>query len=151
MTRYEIMEATPAHVMALKERLRDDDRDELQCAGQTSAKALWRSYRASIVRRTVMVDGIVAAVGGCGGSVLAGVGQPWLLTAPQIERIPVSFVREGRDEVQRLLGLFPRLENIVLERYGRACRFLTVLGFQLDEARPMGPRGAMFRRFWMER
>lgn len=151
MTSYEIIEATPAHIMALKERLRDDDRAELQCAGTTAAKALWRSYRASIVRRTVIVDEVVAAVGGCGGSVLAGIGEPWLLTAPEIERIPVSFVKEGRAEVAKLLGLFPRLENIVVARYARACRFLTVLGFQLDEARPMGPQGAMFRRFWMER
>lgn len=149
--RYQIIEATPAHVLGLRDRLRAGDVEEVTCIGSSPSRALWRSYRASVIRRTMIVDGTVAAVGGCGGSVLVGVGQPWLLTAPEVESLPVSFVREGRAEIGKFLELFPKLENIVLAKYSRACRFLQVLGFQLDEAVATGPHGALFRRFWMER
>lgn len=151
MSAYTIIEATPAHLLALRDRLRAEDRAEITCAGWTPRRALWRSYRGSVIRRTVLIDGMVAAIGGCGGSVLAGVGNPWLLTAPEFERLPVAMVREGRAEIAKMLGLFPRLENMVAAEYRRACRFLEVLGFVLEAPVPVGPSAARFRRFWMER
>jgi hypothetical protein len=151
VTAYQIIEATPAHVLALRDRLRADDREEITCVGGTPARALWRSYRGSVIRRTFMVDGEIAAIGGCGGSVLAGIGQPWLLTAPEVERVPVAMVREGRAEIRKMLELFPRLENIVAAKYGRACKWLGLLGFELGAPFAVGPQRAMFRQFWMER
>lgn len=146
-----ITECRPAHLRAIRDRLRAEDAREVACTGVTAAAALWTSYRASVLRRAVIVDGAVAAVWGCGGSAMGHLGQPWLLTAPEIERIPVTLVREGRREVAAMTAIYPRLENYVAAEYARACRFLELLGFELDAAVPIGLNGALFRRFWMDR
>lgn len=148
--RYRIVEAEPAHLRAIRNRLRTDDLLEITALCQTSPQALWRSYSASTFRRAAIVDGEVAAVWGCAGSSLGLIGVPWLLTAPEVERIPVAMVREARAEVGKMLGLYGFLENIVAARYVRACKFLEVVGFRLDDPMPVAS-GVMFRRFWMER
>lgn len=146
-----LTECRPAHLRAIRDRLRTDDAREVACTGMTAGAALWSSYRASILLRAAIVDGVVAAVWGCGGSAMGHKGNPWLLTAPEIERVPVAMVREGRREVAAMAAIFPRLENFVAADYSRACRFLELLGFELDAAVPIGLNGALFRRFWMER
>jgi hypothetical protein len=150
MTRYTIVESTPEHVRLLRGRLRQGDMAELLCMGISAPKALWRSYKESVVRKSVYVDGQLAAMWGCSGSVLGGVGCPWLLTAPEIELIPIAFVKEARAEAQSMLALFPLLENYVVANYVKACRFLEVVGFSLDEP-IIAKNGTPFLRFWMEK
>lgn len=145
--RMEIMEATAAHVRELAPRLRAEDALEITSMGERPLSCLWHSWRGSPLRRTVTVDGTVAAMWGVHGALTGGIGIPWLLTAPEIERVPVAMVRHGRREAAAMLDLYPTLENYVMASYGRAVRFLGVLGFTLGETIPI--RGVPFRRFTM--
>ncbi len=149
--RYRIVDMKPAHLLEIRNRLRSGDAMEITCLGLGISRALWRSYRSSLISRTAYVDGEIAAVWGCGGSALGGIGEPWLLTSPAIEKIPVSFVREARQEVNAMLGIFPVLQNYVAANYRQACRFLECVGFDLGEAFPAGPARAPFRQFRKER
>lgn len=87
---------------------------------------------------------------GVAGSLLGGVGQPWLLTGPGFLRLPFQMVRQGRIEAARWLRIFPKLENYADAGHTRACRYLGLIGYALDEPK-MTARGHAFRRFWMER
>jgi hypothetical protein len=122
---------------------------EILSEGITPAQALERSYRTSVWSRTLLIDGEIAAVGGCAGTLLSGIGHPWLLTTAAVERIPVGFVREGQRQIAEMLTMFPVLENCVDAKYAQACRFLGVLGFSLGE--PFRAAQGVFRRFRMER
>ncbi len=148
---YEIVECTPSHIREIGPRLRAGDAREITCLGLSVRSVLWQTYRHGLMRRAVLVDGTIAAVWGVGGSALGGIGNPWLLTAPEIERIKVSFVREARAEIAEMTRVFPKLENYVAAEYVKACRFLELLGFSLDAPFPHGPNAALFRRFRMER
>ncbi len=115
--------------------------------GVTPEYALEVSLRGSLIAKTAFVDGEIAAMYGVGGVALSAVGEPWLLTAPVIERIPVSFVKECRRGLVTWLDIFPRLEGYVDASYGKACGLLAMLGFTLSEPIPLGPQAAPFRRY----
>lgn len=145
-----VVPATLAHMGELQTGLREADKLEVIGMGSTVEESFRLTWRRSLLTQTVLVGDRVAAVGGVGGSPLGGIGQPWMLTTPLFERIPVFMVKEGRRQVGNWLAIFSRLESLVDARYGRACGFLEALGFRLDEP-VMIPAGIAVRRFWMER
>jgi hypothetical protein len=145
---------TPAerrHVMALAPTLRHADCCEILAAGLTPHQALWESWERSLTATTAFIDGEVAAMWGMGGSPFSGVGQPWLLTAPAVERVPRAFLEIGRAEVGRMLTICPVLVGIVDGSYRKALRLLAALGYTVGEPFPYGPHGALFRPYRMER
>lgn len=147
--RIELVDARAEHVRALLPRLRDDDRAEIQAAGISCKKALWRSWRGSHLRTTAFVDGEIAAMWGCGAMLLAAEGRPWLLTAPACERVPLAFVKIGREQAQRMLALHETLRGLVYAEYYRAVRTLSLMGFRLGPAVKLN--GADFLEFSMVR
>ena len=147
-----IRPAAIADVYALAERLRDGDRAEILAIGKDPRRVLRASFRSSLTPpKVAYVDNDIAAMWGLGGDILSDIGAPWLMTAPAIERIPVAFLKIAQAELAAMRARKARLENWVLADYHKAVRFLGVLGFSLDEPVPVGPKRAMFRRFWMER
>ncbi len=151
MPKVEIIAAEIGHVYRLAKNLRDLDRREFTCAGLDPRRALRKAFRDSIIARTGFVDGEIAAMFGVGGTIMGGEGRIWLLTTPAVERVPVTFVREARRELDRLLPLFPVLHGVVQTSYHQAVAFLILLGFSLGEAFRLGPDGALFQRFFMVR
>lgn len=110
------------------------------------------SFRGSLMPpRAAAIDGEVAAMWGLGGDILSDTGEPWLMTAPPVERAPVSFLRVARAELAAMLAIKPRLENYVAADYRKAVRLLEKLGFALEAPQPIGPKRALFRKFWIER
>lgn len=131
--------------------LRTEDEAEITGLGLNPRDALRTSFRHAILRRTAFVDGEVAAMWGLGGAMLANEGSPWLMTTPVVERVPVTFIKVGRAQLDEMLQHRAFLSNVVAASYKRACRFLEVMGFVLDPPVPLGPNGVLFRRFWIER
>lgn len=149
MSRVRIVRSEIGDVHRLGASMRAMDALEATSLGAHPARLLRDSYYSAILRRTVFVDGDLAAMWGLGGVMLSDEGTPWLVTAPPIERIPVSFVRIARGQVDDMLALRKRLSNVVMASYTGAVRLLEVLGFNLDDPQPMGPQGVPFRRFWI--
>lgn len=139
------------HVSALAAKLRPADNAELYAAGITPECAVAKSYRASTIARVAFVDGEIAAAWGMRGSPLGKIGRPWLLTAPAVERVRISFLRIAQQEVATMLAFCPELRGYVDARYSGALRLLTALGFSLSEEFPFGPHEAPFRRYSMRR
>lgn len=149
--RVRVIPAEISHVYALAATLRFEDAAELESVGLGCREGLRSTFRAALTRHTAIVDGQVAAMWGMGGDALGDIGVPWLLTAPIVERVPVAFIKIGREHVARMLGVKPILRNHVAASYHRACRMLEVLGFELGAPEPFGPYGAPFRPFEMRR
>jgi hypothetical protein len=149
--RYEIRESVASDVYILAANLRDGDRLEVASFGKEPRSALRLSFRHAILRRTAIVDGEIAAMWGLGGSMLDDTGYPWLLTSPAVERVPVSFLREGRREVARMLRLRRVLVGYVAASYHQACDFLERLGFTLGPVVRLPPLNNAFREFRIER
>lgn len=145
----EVVQTTSDHVIALKDNIREQDACEISKFGISVRKALWRSYKNAIYTKTVVIDGEVAAIWGLGGVVLGEKGNPWLLTAPLVEKHFMPLVLLYRNEVREMLEYFPILENHVDAAYTKSVRLLELMGFTLDEPKPIpGIKSkALFRRF----
>jgi len=146
----EIVPATVHHARLLLRGLRDADKAEIMAAGFRPGTAVMSSWRRSVMCNAALVDGEVAALWGVVGVLLGRVGAPWLLTTSACERVsPIRFARIYRGETLAMSRLFPILENFVDVRYHSAVRMLLLAGFRLDEPKPYGLHGALFRRFEM--
>ena len=148
---YEIVPTEKTHIAVLGSNLRAGDLSEVQAAGMTGQRALWRSWRAAYYSATALVDGEVAAIWGVGGSPLGRVGRPWLLTSPAVERARFAIIRVGRLEVGKMLGIYPEMRGFVDSRYEGALGLLRLLGFDLSEPLPFGPHRAPFRQYTIRR
>lgn len=144
----EIVPTTPQHLRELAPNLREEDKAEILAFGLSLEKALWRSYKSSVMRRTALIDGEVAATWGVCGHFLGTVGAAWLLTGKAVNKVsPLKFTRIYQEEVKEMLRLFPSLCNIVDANHSAAIRLLSIVGFKLHPPEVMGKRGKLFIRF----
>lgn len=154
---YSVVSTEFDHLREINGTMREADRREIEGLGVTVRQALWRAWRSSVMCRTGLVDGRVAAVWGLcvaqrpGVSLLSRTGVPWLHTTAAVERVPVGMVREARANVAAMLALYPRLENYVAADYAQAVRLLRLLGFTIDAPQPVGRDGAPYCLFHMDR
>lgn len=146
-----IVPTTPEHLRALALVLRPEDKQEILSFGFTPEKALWRSYKGSLIRKTAFIDDKIAAVWGVCGSFMGTIGQPYLLTSEEVRKIsPLKFTRIYQKEVIEMQKLFPILENYADASYNGAIRLLGIVGFELSEPKPIGAHNALYRKFRKE-
>lgn len=150
---YRILEATPAHAIAMAPRLRPADVAEVRASsGRTPRDALLASLRRSTQAWTGFVDDAPACIWGVGPLSLAcGRGCPWLLGTAQVEQHPREFLRQSRVFLREMLATYGELENVVDARNRRSLRWLAWLGFTIAPAKPHGFLGLPFHAFRMRR
>lgn len=154
---YLIRDSIIADVYQLARTLREADLQECLGYGIEPAKGLRQAYYQAFVRRTALIDGVVAAMWGIRGdprngnygSALGHTAYAYLLTAPIIEKLPLAFFRETRREVRAMLDTHCRIESECAVSYLQAQRFLHMVGFEFDETVDLP--GGKFIRFHMER
>ena len=147
--RIELVPMTGPLCLEMARIARPGERREAEAFGVPLSIAVRRSYRGSIVSWAFLINGELAAAAGLGGAFLHDVGIPWLITGPLVEAYPFAFRRVAMEMVDKMLELTPILENYVLDDYTQAKRFLCSIGFSIGQPKPFGPKGAIFRRFWM--
>lgn len=141
-------------VRYIAERMRQADRDEVFAVrGEVNlvsvvADAVLRSSMCwtgiTLEREPVCIFGVVPV------SLLTGQGSPWMLSTEKVFRFPGALVRETSRYLERMLGVYPHLENYVDARNVRSVRWLTRVGFTVHPPQPYGAAGLPFHRFEMK-
>jgi hypothetical protein len=144
-----IEDATASHCIQVGMAMREGDRLECAAGDMPVRKAVWRSFRRSLIARAGFIDDELAAVYGIGGDTLGDVGLAWMFTTPVADKHPLTFVRAIKTAVHELLEVKPQLEGYVHADYTKACRMLEMVGFSLGPAEPHQKTGAPFRKFTM--
>ena len=147
---YEIVDGTYAHVIELRANLRKEDAYEMASVN-TVRRNMARAFKKSLYVKSVISDNKVIAMWGMAGTLLGDEGNPWFLTAPEIEKFPVSMVREGRRVVAEMLEIRPFLQNYIWDGHKKAVKFVSMLGFSLGPPNLVFPNGDLYRRIWMRR
>lgn len=139
----------PGDAARLFANLRPSDLAECQAYGQADiAAGIEASVRRSVLCWTALVDGEVAAILGVAPlNILTGMGSPWMLGTPLVDRYQRVLVRKTPEYIARMLKAFPHLVNFVHARNTTSVRWLRRLGFTLHEAVPYGPLGEPFHPF----
>ena len=98
-----VVEAERAHCRLLAEALDDEGRNLIRKYwGVEPAEGLERSFEASSLCWTILVDGRTAGMFGCSGGE-DGTGYAWMTTAPDIEKVRLRFIRRSRQYIDRML------------------------------------------------
>ena len=144
-----ILPATLAHALDLAPRVRAADRAELMDGwGHTPAFALTEGVLGSDRVWSGFADrDLVCIFGVAPVPRSAGTGVPWLIGSDLILRHQRAFLRRNRAKLAEMQALYPVLRNWVDARNHAALRWLAWLGFTIDPAGPMGPRGLPFHHF----
>lgn len=145
----EIRDMVISDVYELAKSLREGDRLECEALGMTPKVALRKSYNNALVKKTILVNGRIAACFGGSGSTLGHIFHPWLLTSHVVEGAYLALASAYRKQVKEMLKAYPVLENHCDSRYTKSLNLLRLVGFTIHEPRPYGPLKMPFCRFHM--
>jgi hypothetical protein len=148
----EIRPVEPGDIEVLLREMRAVDRAEARACGLDVEQGLRESIAKARFARTALINGRLAAIGGCGvlagSTVLAPIGVPWLVGTDVLTRHPCVLQREARRYIAAMLEAYPHLMNVVHADNRPAVRWLRRLGFTLRPAQPAFT-GALFHVFEM--
>lgn len=147
------MDATAEHCQWVAAHARPEDVDELWAAGRTTpSQCLSLGLASGLLVHAGLVDGEpVCVFGVTPASLLSGVGCPWMVATPGVERVARRFAVLSRPVVDRMNAIFPMLVNFVDNRNVKAMRWLAWLGFEFGDQVQHGPDGRPFSPFWRRR
>ncbi len=141
----EIVPSTMAHARAI--RLRAGDLMEIDAMGETQESAFEKTLGASLWAETYLIEGEPAVMRGViPRSLLGGVANAWLMSGRPVERHRKSFMTLTREGVERMRHDWRELVSFVHADYRRSIAWLGWLGFALEPAAPLGPKGALFHK-----
>ena len=142
----------PGDVELLHANLRPSDLAECLAYGDADVFEGIRSSAArSVLCWSGFIDGDLAAIIGCSPlSMMGGVGSPWMLGTPVLDRNSRILVRRTPQYIAAMLHAFPHLVNFVHAKNTSSVRWLRRLGFTLHAPAPYGALGEPFHRFEMK-
>lgn len=130
-----IEETIPKHLREMAETMLTDSAETAYKMGMTPLKALWSSYRQSIICNSVFINGKLAAIFGLSGIVFADTGRPWLILTPETQEYPMRVAFIYRKEIQKMQKMFQILEEYVPESNVKSIRMLELMGFKVSKNR----------------
>lgn len=141
------------HLRHVAKHMRPEDRAEVWASSRaTPEQALEDGFRSSLRCWTGLVNTeAVCIVGVAPGSLLTGVGIPWMLCTPRLSRAVRPMLRLSRPVVDTMQDFFPVLVNFVDARNTDTIGWLRALGFTVEEPAPFGPDRMPFHRFVREK
>jgi len=147
----EIRPATAQDAIDLAQGLRPADIAELHACGHSDLdEVVARSVRVSSMCWAAFVDGQIACVIGVAPlSLLGGLGAPWMLGTPVLDKASRVLVRRTPEYISKMLGAFPHLLNYVHADNGTSVRWLKRLGFVFGEPFAHPRSGETFYPFEM--
>ena len=122
------------HLHAIAADLRAEEKFELGVIGVEKPRhAMLSLYRDTLYPMAALVDGRAVAAWGDAAPPLAREGLLWFFSASMIERVPISFAKIARREIERMLIGRDILRSSVHKSCERALRFYRMLGFEAIE------------------
>lgn len=143
-----IVPAKQEHLEAVAANARPEDRAEfIAASGCTPLQVLERGAALSTCWAGLVDDEPVCVFGVSPVSTLTGIGCPWMVATPAMERQPRALMRASRVVMDDFRSRYTWLTNFVDNRNQKAIDWLRWLGFSIGEPQPVGRDGALFRRF----
>lgn len=147
-----IQPTAPGDVEILIANLRESDRLECEAYGDEEgiAPGIRRSVERSTHCWTVWINGELAAILGVAPlNLLTGLGSPWMLGTPVLDRHARVLVQQTPRYIETMREAFPHLVNFVHAKNTTSVRWLRRLGFTLYPPQPYGRLGEPFHPFEM--
>lgn len=135
MHKLEIRKSVLDDVFELALRLRPDDVREVLAVGSNPRKSLLLGFIYSDTCYTAVAGNQVLGMYGASNHNLAkGFASIWCLTAPQMEKYPIAFVKEGKRFLDKCLQQYDIVMNRVDSRNTLHIKWLKHIGVTLTNS-----------------
>lgn len=128
-----IIDTIPLHLREMADAMQLDSAETAVKMGMTPLKALWSSYRQSIICKSAFINGKLAAIWGISGMMFGDTGRPWLVMTPETQKHPMRVAFRYRQEIKKMLNMFPILEEYVPQTNEKSIRMLELMGFKVSK------------------
>lgn len=147
-----IRKSVESDILALKDRLRKADEEEIIAAGNESVESgLAQSLANALEAYTVELGGLVVAIFGLNPDTLCGASACiWFLGTKEMGLIKKSFVRKSKEIISHWLTKYNILWNVVDGRYINTINWLCHCG-AVFQKQPVISNGVPFYLFSIER
>lgn len=130
----EVVQSTPEHLVELTKRIRHKDAQESLKLGFEPLVAITQCFKYAVLRKTVLINGEVAAVFGVTGSFFAEQNTLYLITSEVVNQVsPLTFVKIYLQELEKMISTFNKLVCYVDVDYKEAVRLLELVGFEREQ------------------
>jgi|WetSurMetagenome_2_1015567.scaffolds.fasta_scaffold295525_2 hypothetical protein len=146
-----VRQYVPGDEKYLLENMRKKDIEECKALGMSPGRGLRTSIKNSLYSKSVWLDGKIIAMIGLSGAVISEAGCAWMLTGNGIEKVPFTFMRIAKKEIDVMLIYKKILFNYVSKDYPEAVRFFEILGFSVSRPKQVGKHGNMFHQIMKTR
>jgi len=139
-------------VFEMAPQLRRSDLDELDAAlGVDAVTVLSECVSLSEFARVERCDGeIVYMYGSASHWLGSDRGSVWMVGTDRMSECGLHFLRKSLTEVPEITAHLRFVENYCDARNLPSLRWLSWLGFTIEEATPWGVKGLPFHHFWKE-
>ncbi len=151
MAKILIRPTEPGDAAELFANLRASDLAECEAYGPRGiAEGIASSVNRSVLCWSAFADGELGCIIGVAPiNMLTGIGSPWMLGTPVLDKHQRVLVRRTPEYIAKMLNAFPHLVNFVHANNTTSVRWLRRLGFTLHAAQPYGALGEPFHPFEM--
>lgn len=152
-----VRESQLSDIMIMGDNLRETDKNEIWASHHhTPEEALLLSFNSAISCFTVENKGVPVALFGISPfTLLDNKANIWLLGTDSfdalIKKNRKEFIRESKIFIGLLLEQYPLLENYVWEGNRASIKWLRLCGAILEESKPYGIEGKLFRYFYFKK
>ena len=130
MTSFAIIEAKQHHCGFMARHLRLEHRAVVMGLGVHCHRELRARFDLSDWRRSWIVDGRVAGLGGVCGALLSPTGYVWLALTNEALAHPLAIVKETRRQLADIMLTKRELLTAILHEDAKSMRFAEFLGFE---------------------
>lgn len=128
-----IEDTIPLHLRIMATTMQPESAYIAERAGINPLKALWYNYRNSIICKSVFLNGNLCAIFGISGVMLSEIGRPWICMTPETQKHPFRVAFRFRQELKKMLNIFPILEDYIEETNENGIRFLELMNFHVSK------------------
>lgn len=145
------LKPNPEMIKHIADNMREADAVEVwEMSRQTPIQSIEEGLRLSDFSAVVTVNDIPCAVLGLVVvDILTGTGVPWLLGTDHAVRQRRVFLSNCERGIKQMVQICPNLFNYVHAENKISVRWLSHMGFTVEDPMAMGEGGAMFHKFSM--
>jgi len=128
-----IVDTIASHINEMAKVMREQSANTARNLGFSPRRLLWKTYKQSLICRTVFINEKIGAIFGIGGILFGEVGQPWLIMSDEVNDFPFKVAFIYRRELKKFQNMFPILEDYVDETDKKSIRMLELMKFNVSK------------------
>lgn len=128
--KFEIVEAKSFYCGQMVRKLRNEHQAAIAKLGVNTHRELRRAFDDSSYRRALMIDGVLAGLGGVIGPAMAGTGTIWIAITQEATRYPQHIARIMRRQLAEVFTVKRELSAFILPADVVSLRFAKFIGFE---------------------